>query len=46
MENGVELAKPVALLAQTACREILRGAPVTVEILITDRKGAILAREG
>ena len=46
MENGVELAKPVALLAQTACREILRDAPVSVEILITDRKGAILARQG
>jgi cobalt-precorrin-5B (C1)-methyltransferase len=46
MENGVELAKPVALLAGSACREILRDAPVTVEILITDRKGAILAREG
>jgi cobalt-precorrin-5B (C1)-methyltransferase len=46
MENGVELAKPVALLAGAACRDILRDAPVTVEILITDRKGAILARQG
>ncbi len=46
MENGVELAKPVAILATAACRNILRDAPVTVEILITDRKGSILAREG
>ena len=46
MENGVELAKPVALLAQAACRDIMRDAPVTVEILITDRKGATLARQG
>jgi cobalt-precorrin-5B (C1)-methyltransferase len=46
MENGVELAKPVALLAQAACRDILRDAPVSVEILITDRKGTILARQG
>jgi cobalt-precorrin-5B (C1)-methyltransferase len=46
LENGVELAKPVALLAGSACREILREAPVSVEILITDRKGTILAREG
>jgi cobalt-precorrin-5B (C1)-methyltransferase len=45
LENGVELGKPLALLAQSACRDILRGAPVTVEILITDRKGTILARE-
>jgi cobalt-precorrin-5B (C1)-methyltransferase len=46
MENGVELAKPVALLAQTACRDILRDAPVSVEILITDRKGTVIARQG
>jgi cobalt-precorrin-5B (C1)-methyltransferase len=46
MENGVELASPVALMAQTACRDILRGAPVTVEILITDRKGTVIARQG
>ncbi len=46
MENGVELAKPVALLAQSACRDILRDAPVSIEILITDRKGIVIAREG
>jgi cobalt-precorrin-5B (C1)-methyltransferase len=46
MENGVELAKPLALLAQTACRDILRDAPVSVEILITDRKGTVIARQG
>ncbi len=45
MENGVELAKPVALLAQAACRDIMRDAPVSVEILITDRKGIVLARQ-
>jgi cobalt-precorrin-5B (C1)-methyltransferase len=46
MENGVELAKPVALLAQAACRDILRDARVAVEILITDRKGTVIARQG
>ena len=46
MENGVELARPVAARAHAACQAILRDAPVSVEILITDRKGAILARQG
>ncbi len=39
---GLDLAAPVARLAQTQALEILRGAPVAVEILITDRKGEIL----
>jgi cobalt-precorrin-5B (C1)-methyltransferase len=45
-ENGIDLAGPVARMALAACWDILREAPVRVEILITDRKGAIIAREG
>lgn len=41
---GLDLAAPVARLAQEQALEILRGAPVAVEILITDRKGEIIAR--
>jgi cobalt-precorrin-5B (C1)-methyltransferase len=41
---GFDLATPVARLAQAQALEILRGAPVSVEILITDRKGEIIAR--
>ena len=40
---GLDLAAPVARLAQSQALEILRGAPVSVEILITDRKGEIIA---
>ena len=45
-ENAVDLAGPVARMALAACWDILRDAPVRVEILITDRKGKIIAREG
>jgi cobalt-precorrin-5B (C1)-methyltransferase len=45
-ENHIDLAGPVARMALAACWDILRGAPVRVEILITDRKGNIIAREG
>ena len=45
-ENAVDLAGPVARMALAACWDILREAPVRVEIVITDRKGKIIAREG
>jgi cobalt-precorrin-5B (C1)-methyltransferase len=45
-ENAVDLARPIAGMALATCWDILRGSPVKVEILITDRKGKILAREG
>ncbi len=42
--HGIDLATPIARLAQNQALEILRGAPVSVEVLITDRKGQIIAR--
>lgn len=43
-ENAIDLAKPIAGMALAACWDILRSAPVQAEVIITDRKGAILAR--
>jgi cobalt-precorrin-5B (C1)-methyltransferase len=45
-ENGIDLAGPVARCALATCRDLLHDAPVAVEILVTDRKGNIIAREG
>ena len=45
MENGVELAKPVAPRRKPPAGHSARCAGA-VEILITDRKGAVLARRG
>ena len=45
-ENGVDLAAPVAILAQAKCRDILQDAPVGVEVLVTDRKGSVIAQTG
>ncbi len=45
-ENNINLAGPVARMALAACWDILRDAPVRVEIVITDRKGNVIAREG
>jgi cobalt-precorrin-5B (C1)-methyltransferase len=42
--QGVDLATPVAKLAKNEALQILRKAPVHLEILITDRKGEIIAR--
>jgi cobalt-precorrin-5B (C1)-methyltransferase len=42
--QGVDLAMPVALKAKAQASEILRKAAITIEILITDRKGKIIAR--
>lgn len=44
MENGTNLAEPVALQAKAQALETLHGAPVAVEVIVTDRKGHILAR--
>ena len=45
-QNGVDLAAPIAKQALLTCRDILRGAPVSVEIVISDRKGMIIAQAG
>jgi len=46
LQNGIALAPPIAELACVTAKETLRGAPVEVEVIVTDRKGAILARTG
>lgn len=44
-QSGFDLAAPIARLAHAQALEILRGAPVAIEILVTDRKGQIIARQ-
>ncbi|QNQ62815.1 cobalt-precorrin-5B (C(1))-methyltransferase [Brucella sp. 6810] len=41
---GIDIAGPIALEARQTALKTLRGAPVEVEIIVTDRKGNILAR--
>ncbi|PRD45083.1 cobalt-precorrin-5B (C(1))-methyltransferase [Phyllobacterium phragmitis] len=41
---GIDLARPIAERARTTALGVLRGAPVEVEVIVTDRKGNILAR--
>lgn len=43
-KNGIDLATPIAELAQTSALEILRGAPVEVEVMVFARDGKLLAR--
>ncbi len=43
-QSGFDLATPIAKLAHAQAVEILHGAPVNIEILVTDRKGEIIAR--
>jgi cobalt-precorrin-5B (C1)-methyltransferase len=45
-EGGIELAAPIASRARKTALETLRGAPVDIEIIVTDRAGTILARTG
>lgn len=45
-EIGFDIAKPIAERALQTAVETLRGAAVAVDIIITDRKGEILARAG
>jgi len=44
MKNGINLAKPVARKAHETALETLHGAPVTLEVIVTDREGNILAQ--
>lgn len=43
-QKGIDLAPIIAGKAARSARETLRDAPVSVEIIVTDRKGNILAR--
>ncbi|OLY42681.1 cobalt-precorrin-5B (C(1))-methyltransferase [Bartonella apis] len=44
-KEGIDIATPIALQAKHIAEETLRDAPVAVEIIVTDRKGNILARK-
>lgn len=43
-KEKIDIATPIAIEAKDVARETLRGAPIDVEIIVTDRKGNILAR--
>jgi len=42
-ENNIDLATPIARLALDQARHILQGTKIKLDIIITDRKGTILA---
>ncbi|SMC61106.1 cobalt-precorrin-5B (C1)-methyltransferase [Fulvimarina manganoxydans] len=41
---GIDLAAPVATEAQIQASALLRGAPVAIDVVVTDRGGRIIAR--
>ncbi len=41
---GIDIATPVAVKARETALAALRGAPVAVDIVVTDRQGKIIAR--
>lgn len=43
---GVDLSTPLARRAKAAVRDILRDAPISVEVLITDRSGNVIGECG
>ncbi len=43
-ENGIDLAAPIAEGARRTAIETLRGAPVEVDVVVTDRRGKIIGR--
>jgi cobalt-precorrin-5B (C1)-methyltransferase len=45
-EAGVDLAGAVAARARATALGTLRGAPVAVDVMVVDRSGNIVAREG
>ncbi|TYC49268.1 cobalt-precorrin-5B (C(1))-methyltransferase [Rhodobacterales bacterium] len=46
LAEGIGLASPLARRTKDAVRQILRDAPIAVEVLITDRQGTILGECG
>ncbi len=42
-ENGIDLALPIAEKARLSALDVLRGAAVAVDVIVTDRRGNILA---
>ncbi|MDQ0999513.1 cobalt-precorrin-5B (C1)-methyltransferase [Phyllobacterium ifriqiyense] len=43
-ELGIDLAHAIAIKAKQTAIDTLKGAPVDVEVIVTDRKGTVLAR--
>ncbi len=43
---GIDIAHPLACQARKAVKEILRDAPIDVEVLIVDRQGGIVGEAG
>lgn len=43
-QNNIDIALPIALKAHEQAVKALKGAPVSVEIIITNRNGKVLAR--
>ncbi|WP_102961115.1 cobalt-precorrin-5B (C(1))-methyltransferase [Mangrovicella endophytica] len=44
--EGIDLAAGVAIEAQRAAADVLRGAAVAVDVVVVDRGGAVIARAG
>ncbi|EJF88923.1 cobalt-precorrin-5B (C(1))-methyltransferase [Bartonella tamiae] len=44
LQENIDIATPIALEVQKIAKKTLRDAPVNVEVIITDRKGKILAK--
>lgn len=44
--EGLDIATPLAEQTRQAVREILRDAPIDIEVLIVDRKGTVVAKAG
>jgi cobalt-precorrin-5B (C1)-methyltransferase len=42
-QEGVDIAQVMARAALTTAIDVLRGAPIAVDIVIVDRKGQIIA---
>nr|WP_244426416.1 cobalt-precorrin-5B (C(1))-methyltransferase [Rhizobium sp. PDO1-076] len=42
-ENQVDIALPIAQAARVNALEVLRGAPIEVDVIVIDRKGNIIA---
>ncbi len=45
-ENGIPIADIVARLARDTALKTLRDAPVSIELLVVDRQGKVIARDG
>ncbi len=44
-ENNIDITTPVATLASKNAKDMLRDAPIELEVIIVDRQGNIIAKE-